>query len=584
MLAAVACTDSTRPPRPTAIVLVGTAPVAAQVGTAVTGLAVVVNDEKGNAMSGQPLSVSVTAGGGADVSAPSATIAGSTAVGVWTLGNKTGANTITISSGALTPVVVTVQGTAGPASKVASTVSVSVGTVGATVATGFLVSDQFDNASPSSTVTLATTGGGSVASASVTSDANGRIAPAWTLGTIRGTNTLTASLGASSAVLSMIAQSDVPAAMQVAGGVQSANAGTALASPPGVIIVDRFGNGVPGRAVSFSLTAGGGSVSGASTATTDTNGVAAGPTWTLGKRNIAQQLTATAGSITQVISAKVNAISIVLRFFGTMTDAQKAVFQGAADRVSAMITKGAGPVQADSFPIATECGVTGAAPITELIDGVIIYASIGPIDGSGNILAEAGPCGIRDASAKYQPAIALMLFDISDLALLAGGGSLEDVATHEMMHSLGFGTLWQAVPLVNGLAGSDPRYFGGGGITGCRNIGGAATCAATVPVENTGGSGTAGQHWRESVFSNELMTGYINTGANPISAMSIASMTDFGYTVNTVVADVYSIASAIRALPGAQLLPGTWERLRVMPAAPALLERSGNLLRVRANP
>lgn len=563
----------------------GVAPVSAQVGTAVTGLAVVVQDEKGNAMSGQPVGVSVTAGGGSEAAAPVTTIAGSTPLGVWTLGSKTGANTISISSGTLTPVVVTVQGTAGLAAKIAPTVSLSVGTVGATIGAGFLISDQFDNPSPSSVVTLATTGGGSVSAASVTSDANGVIAPAWTLGTVRGKNTLTATVGTASAVLTVVAQSDVPAAIQVTqGATQSANAGSALPIAPGVTLVDRFSNGVPGRSVSFALTAGGGSVSGATTATTDTNGVAIGPAWTLGKRNIAQQLTATVGSLAQIISAKVNAISIVLRFFGTMTDAQKAVFQGAADRVSAMITQGAGPVEADSFPVATACGVTGAAPITEIVDGVVIYASIGPIDGSGGILAESGPCGIRDVTAKYQPAYALMLFDVTDLDLLTGGGSLEDVATHEMMHSLGFGTLWQAVPLVSGVGSTDPRYFGGNGITGCRNIGGAATCASTVPVENTGGSGTAGQHWRESVFTNELMTGYLNLGPNPLSAMSIASMADFGYTVNVAVADAFSIASAIRALPGAQLVPGTWERLHVMQAAPAQLERVGNLFKVRMNP
>ena len=31
------------------------------------------------------------------------------------------------------------------------------------------------------------------------------------------------------------------------------------------------------------------------------------------------------------------------------------------------------------------------------------------------------------------------------------------------------------------------------------------------PVEQDGGSGTAGSHWDEETFGNELMTGYVNT-------------------------------------------------------------------------
>ena len=48
-----------------------------------------------------------------------------------------------------------------------------------------------------------------------------------------------------------------------------------------------------------------------------------------------------------------------------------------------------------------------------------------------------------------------------------------------------------------------------------------------------GGSGTAGAHWDEETFHNELMTGYINDGANPYSAMSAASFADLGYTITS---------------------------------------------------
>ena len=39
-------------------------------------------------------------------------------------------------------------------------------------------------------------------------------------------------------------------------------------------------------------------------------------------------------------------------------------------------------------------------------------------------------------------------------------------------------------------------------------------------------------HFRESVFGNELLTGFLNEGANPISAVTVGSLQDLGYGVN----------------------------------------------------
>ena len=69
----------------------------------------------------------------------------------------------------------------------------------------------------------------------------------------------------------------------------------------------------------------------------------------------------------------------------------------------------------------------------------------------------------------------------------------------------------------------------------------AAYVGNKVPVEDLGGYGTADAHWRESVFDNELMTGYINYGPNPLSVVTIASLADLGYSVDMNQADPYSI-------------------------------------------
>ena len=46
--------------------------------------------------------------------------------------------------------------------------------------------------------------------------------------------------------------------------------------------------------------------------------------------------------------------------------------------------------------------------------------------------------------------------------------------------------------------------------------------ASGVPVENTGGAGTRGGHWRESIFQTELMTGWAG-GAMAMSSVSVVT-------------------------------------------------------------
>ncbi|HEY7634400.1 MAG TPA: Ig-like domain-containing protein [Gemmatimonadales bacterium] len=75
----------------------------------------------------------------------------------------------------------------------------------------------------------------------------------------------------------------VPASIAlVAGDQQTAPAGTAVPIAPAVVVKDADGNPLPGVPVTFSVTSGGGSVTGGSV-TTGSDGVAAVGQWTLGK-------------------------------------------------------------------------------------------------------------------------------------------------------------------------------------------------------------------------------------------------------------------------------------------------------------
>jgi hypothetical protein len=105
-----------------------------------------------------------------------------------------------------------------------------------------------------------------------------------------------------------------------------------------------------------------------------------------------------------------------------------------------------------------------------------------------------------------------------------------------MGHVIGLGSLWELKGLLAGpsrTGGTDPHFVGPLAIGAFDAKGGAGYVAgAKVPVENTGGPGTADGHWRESVFQNELMTGFLNLGRTTQRDLH-ASMADLSYRLST---------------------------------------------------
>jgi hypothetical protein len=206
----------------------------------------------------------------------------------------------------------------------------------------------------------------------------------------------------------------------------------------------------------------------------------------------------------------------------------------------------------------------------EPIDDVLIFASVGPIDGPKNILAFAGPCAQRSGANK-QSLIGVMKFDSEDIDSLLARGNFQDVVQHEMLHIVGVGTLWSSYNVIAGAGTASVRFTGALGVSACIQIGAASVCPTGVPVENQGGPGTRDAHWREATFDSELMTGFVEqptpgfTGIlNPFSLITIQSLIDVGYVVNTNAADPYTIPTSSSLLKEALGLvdPGKeWEQV-----------------------
>src|SRR6185312_7122208 len=157
------------------------------------------------------------------------------------------------------------------------------------------------------------------------------------------------------------------------------------------------------------------------------------------------------------------------------------------------------------------------------------------------ILGESGPCLVRQPGNL--PILGVMSLNDSTLATLASNGLLDDVIKHEMAHLLGFGTVWDLDGLLRDTTTSDPWFSGPDAQVAFRKALPSFT-DKIVPVEAGGGSGTTLSHWRESVMTNELMTGFLNPGPNPLSAITIESMADLGYSVNAGAADPWPTPSS----------------------------------------
>jgi hypothetical protein len=223
--------------------------------------------------------------------------------------------------------------------------------------------------------------------------------------------------------------------------------------------------------------------------------------------------------------------TITVVFLGGLTTAQKNAFKTAAKRWSKVIV--------GDLP---DVVVNG-----QVIDDVLIEASGVAIDGPGGILGQAGPTHLRPASAgaaKFIPAKGRMQFDTADLANMQANGTLNDVITHEMGHVLGIGTIWTAKGLLAGSSGNNPTFTGTNAKKEYGTLKGSGPAA--VPVENTGGPGTKNSHWRETVFRNELMTGFVASPPNPMSRLTIASLKDLGYKVDLTKAEAYSLPNLLQ--------------------------------------
>ncbi|MCY3684139.1 MAG: fibronectin type III domain-containing protein, partial [Gemmatimonadetes bacterium] len=250
-----------------------------------------------------------------------------------------------------------------------------------------------------------------------------------------------------------------------------------------------------------------------------------------------------------------NAFNIEVIWVGSEPSAaHQAAFNAAVTRWENIITSDI----PDVFVSSDEGGTIDGVKIFGLVDDLRIYARLTNIDGPGETLGSAGPRETREQSKL--PIVAQMKFDTSDLGNFTLE-ALQDLYLHEMGHCLGIGTAWKPLGLLKNpsikyqffiipveVDGADTHFAGASAIEAFNDAGGTNYADGKVPVENEkGGPGTRDGHWRQSVFGpHELMEGFASPGAamrQPLSAITIQSLSDLGYIVDVSQADAYTLPS-----------------------------------------
>ncbi len=122
-----------------------------------------------------------------------------------------------------------------------------------------------------------------------------------------------------------------------------------------------------------------------------------------------------------------------------------------------------------------------------------------------------------------------------------------NIITHELGHALGIGIYWDSSLQIEGAVPPVNFFLNGQSYAETKNAYNSiiGLSRSKIPLEDTGGQGTASGHWENSYRSesypgaeglnypglhNELMVGWYSSGLNfVLSQLSIKCLVDFGY-------------------------------------------------------
>ncbi len=219
----------------------------------------------------------------------------------------------------------------------------------------------------------------------------------------------------------------------------------------------------------------------------------------------------------------------------------------------------------------------------DVLDDLLLMVAVVDLNNGPGAGLRITNCGYRESSKL--PMIAALKLDIDGLAR----GDVNELILHGFGHLLGLsGSTWTRLDLLRNSSyqtqGADTHFVGPRAIAAFVSAGGANYQGARVPVENDPTYGTVDGHWRESVFGDELMTPFLAIGTDYLSAITIQSLADIGYTVNLEEADRFILPERSSASASAVEGRNAIDLSDDVVSGPAVFyDRQGRVVRVLRN-
>lgn len=518
---------------------------AARTGTPVAiPPSVVVLDPLGNPVSGASVTFSVVSGGGSVTGSPAITNAsGIATVGSWTLGPTAGANSLSASSGGLTPVTFGATGTAPAAgSMTLNGGNAQTATVNTPVAVppSVIIRDINGNPLGGVSVTFAVvSGGGSVTGATTTSNGSGiATVGGWTLGTTAGANSMRAT--STAGIVTFTATGVAGPATQMAinnGNNQTVPAGTSVPTEPRVLVRDAFNNPKSGVSVTFAVASGGGSSTG-NVATTSNSGLATVGSWTLGPTVGANTLTAASAGLTAV-TFTATGVTGAARIAVNAGDNQTATVSTAVAVAPSVIISDVNnnPISGASVTFAVASGggaITGAIATTNA-SGIATVGSwsLGSTPGTNTLTATntsvvGSPVTFTATATPRVPATITINAGNNQTAV---AGSAVAIAPSVLVQDAGGSP-------VDGVVVTFAPASGGGSVTG----GSATTNASGIATVGSWILGTtAGANTLTATVGSLAPVTFAATGVAGPGIMTVSAGNNQTATVNTAVAVAPSV-------------------------------------------